>query len=126
VLVHGGYPFCTEAGYLTSVFPNVYCDLSLMIPWASVGIARRIEETLESAPTAKIMFGTDAIHLPEMNWLGALVGRRGLTTALTNLVAAGALTAGEAEEVGAAILHANAERVYDLRDRRPVEDTRHE
>jgi hypothetical protein len=45
------------------------------------------------------MFGTDAIHLPEMNWLGALVGRRGLTTALTNLVATDALTPAEAEEV---------------------------
>lgn len=124
VLVHSGYPFCTEAGYLTSVFPNIYCDLSLMIPWSSVGIARRIAEVLEAAPTAKVMFGTDAIHLPEMNWLGALVGRRGLARALEYLVAVDALTAGEAEEVAVAILHANAERVYPLRERRPV--PRHE
>lgn len=120
VLVHGGYPYCTEAGYLTSVFPNLALDLSLMIPWASVGIARRIEQTLEAAPTAKVMYGSDAIQLPEMNWLGALVGRRGLAKALRSLVADGALAAPEAEEVGADVLARNAERIYGLRERAPV------
>ncbi len=120
VLVHGGYPFCTEAGYLTSVYPNVACDLSLMIPWASVGIARRIRETLEAAPVAKVMYGSDAIHLPEMNWLGALVGRRALASVLGDLLAEDVLTPDEATEAAADILHRNAERIYDLQTRAPV------
>jgi predicted TIM-barrel fold metal-dependent hydrolase len=120
VLVHGGYPFCAEAGYLTSVYPHVSCDLSLMIPWSSVGIARRVLETLEAAPTAKVMYGSDGIHLPEMNWLGALVGRRGIATALASLVATDVLTAGEAEEVAADILARNARRIYGLNERPPI------
>lgn len=120
VLVHGGYPYCTEAGYLTSVYPNVACDLSLMIPWASVGIARRIEETLEAAPLAKVMYGSDAINLPEMNWLGALVGRRGIARALGTLVADDLVSAAEAEDAAAGILYRNAERIYALGERDPV------
>lgn len=120
VLVHGGYPYCTEAGYLTSVFPNLALDLSLMIPWASVGIARRIEQILEAAPTAKVMYGSDAIHLPEMNWLGALVGRRALAKVLSCFVVDGHCPAAEAEEIGANILSRNAERIYALRERAPV------
>lgn len=120
VLVHGGYPFCTEAGYLTSVYPNVACDLSLMIPWASVGIARRIRETLEAAPVAKVMYGSDAIHLPEMNWLGALVGRRALASVLGDLVTEDVLTPHEATEAAADILHGNAERIYNLPSRTTV------
>lgn len=120
VLVHGGYPFCTEAGYLTSVYPNVACDLSLMIPWASVGIARRIRETLEAAPVAKVMYGSDAIHLPEMNWLGALVGRRALASVLGDLVTEDILTLHEATETAADTLHRNAERIYNLRSRAAV------
>ncbi len=120
VLVHGGYPFCTEAGYLTSVYPNVACDLSLMIPWASVGIARRIRETLEAAPVAKVLYGSDAIHLPEMNWLGALVGRRAIASVLGDLLAEEVLTPHEATEAAADILHRNAERIYNLQTRAPV------
>ena len=120
VLVHGGYPYCTEAGYLTSVFPNLALDLSLMIPWASVGIARRIEQVLEAAPTAKVMYGSDSINLPEMNWLGALVGRRALGKVLRGFAADGTCTAAEADEIGADILRRNAERIYGLRERPPL------
>lgn len=120
VLVHGGYPYCTEAGYLTSVFPNVWCDLSLMIPWASVGIARRIEETLEAAPTSKMMYGSDGINIPEMNWLGALVGKRGLARALVTISEDGFIDLLEAEEIAADILHRTADSVYGLTSRDPV------
>ena len=91
-----------------------------MVPWASVGIPRRIEEVLEAAPLAKVMYGSDAIHLPEMNWLGALVARRALAKVLGSLVVDGVFTAVEAEDAGADILHRNAERIYGLRERGPV------
>lgn len=120
VLVHGGYPFCAEAGYLTSIYPNLSLDLSLMIPWASIGAARRLLETLEAAPTAKVMYGSDAIHLPELNWLGALVGRHGIAKALAGLVDDGVLAAGEAEEVAVDILSRNATRIYGLAERPPL------
>ncbi|MEA2528136.1 MAG: uncharacterized protein QOF33_3766 [Thermomicrobiales bacterium] len=114
VLVHGGYPFCTEAGYLTSVFPNVSLDLSLMIPWSSIGIARRIEETLESAPTSKVMYGSDGINVPELYWISALNTRKALGRVLDRLVGEEVLDEDEALEVGRDILYRNAERIYGI------------
>ncbi len=120
VLVHSGYPYCTEAGYLTSVYPLVWCDLSLMIPWASVGIAARIEQVLEAAPTAKVLYGSDAINIPELNWLGALVGRRGLSQALAKISGAGYFPLADGQEIAADILHRNVESLYGLASRAPV------
>lgn len=114
VLVHGGYPYCTEAGYLTSVYPGLYLDLSLMIPWASIGISARILQTLEAAPTAKVMYGSDGISTPEMHWISAIVGRRALGAALDQLLAAGFVSAAEAEEVAHDILWRTATRVYRI------------
>jgi uncharacterized protein len=115
VLVHGGYPYCTEAGYLTSVYPQVALDLSLMIPWSSIGVARRIEETLESAPTRKVMYGSDGIMVPELFWISARNVRRALGRVLDRLIDEDVLDAAEALEVGRDILYRNAERVYGVK-----------
>src|ERR671923_2080518 len=34
VLVHAGYPWVRDAAYIASVLPNVYLELSELIPWA--------------------------------------------------------------------------------------------
>lgn len=114
VLVHGGYPYCTEGGYLTSIYPDVYLDFSLMIPWSSAGVARRIHQTLESAPLAKVMYGSDGIACPEIHWIGAIVGRRALGRVLDDLMAEGFLSRREAQDAAEDVLHGNAERVYGL------------
>ena len=114
VLVHGGYPYCTEGGYLTSVFPNLYLDLSLMIPWASAGIPTRILQTLESAPIKKVMYGSDGIICPEMHWLSAILGRRSLAKVLEDLIRSGFLTANEAEDAAHDVLHRNARNLYGI------------
>jgi predicted TIM-barrel fold metal-dependent hydrolase len=114
VLVHGGYPFCTEAGYLTSVYPDIYVDLSLIIPWASVGITSRILQILEAAPTAKVMYGSDGISVPELHWIGSIVTRRAFGIALDQLIAAQFVTNSEAEEIAHDVFHRTARRVYRL------------
>jgi hypothetical protein len=114
VLVHGGYPFNTEAGYITSAYPNVFLDLSLMIPWSSIGVARRIEETLEFAPTTKVMYGSDAIMVPELFWIGAHNGRKALGKVLDGLIADEVLDADEAIDVAEDVLHRTATRVYGV------------
>lgn len=114
VLVHGGYPYCTEGGYLTSVYQEVYLDLSLMIPWASAGVARRIHQTLESAPVGKVMYGSDGIICPEMHWIASILGHRALGTVLDELIHAGFLTATEAEGAAHDVLHRNARHVYGI------------
>lgn len=114
VLVHGGYPYCAEAGYMTSSYPNVALDLSLMIPWASIGAARCIEETLEFAPTAKVMYGSDGIRTPELYWIGAHIARGALARVLGRLMDDEILDREEAREVAQDILHRNAERIYGV------------
>lgn len=114
VLVHGGYPYCTEAGYMTSAYPNVSLDLSLMIPWASIGAARCIAETLEFAPTAKVMYGSDGIYVPELYWLSAHIARRALARVLGQLIDDDVLDRDQAKEVAHDILHRNAERIYGV------------
>lgn len=114
VLVHGGYPYCTEGGYLTSVYPDIYLDFSLMIPWASAGAARRIHQTLESAPIGKVMYGSDGILCPEIHWIGAIIGRRAIGRVLDDLMHEGFLSGHEAEQAAHDVLHRNASRVYGL------------
>jgi uncharacterized protein len=114
VLVHGGYPFCTEAGYLTSVYPDVYLDLSMIIPWASIGIASRILQVFEAAPTAKVMYASDGISVPELHWIGAIIARRALGAALDQMIAAQFLTGPEAEETAHDVFYRTAQRVYRL------------
>jgi uncharacterized protein len=114
VLVHGGYPFCAEAGYLTSIYPDVYVDLSLIIPWASVGIASRILQVLEAAPTAKVMYGSDGISVPELHWIGSIITRRAFGMALDQMIAAQFVTASEAEDIAHDVFHRTAQRVYRL------------
>lgn len=114
VLVHAGYPYCTEAGYMTSVYPNLMLDLSLMIPWSSIGIANRIEQTLESGPTSKIMYGSDGIQVPELYWISAKIGRRALAQVLDKLIENQTIDSDEATEIAEAILYRNAERCYGI------------
>jgi uncharacterized protein len=114
VLVHGGYPFNTEAGYITSIYPHVFLDLSLMIPWSSIGVARRIEETLEFAPTSKVMYGSDGIMVPELFWISAHMVRKALGKVLDGFIADEILDPDEAMEVARDILYRTAERVYNV------------
>lgn len=110
------YPFTREAGYLASVYPGAYLDLSLTVPFTSVHAMRtHVHEALHLAPTTKVLFATDASRTPELFYLGALWGRRVLGTVLDETVANGDLTAGEAEETAHRLLRGNAERLYTAR-----------
>jgi predicted TIM-barrel fold metal-dependent hydrolase len=115
VLVHGGYPFNTEAGYIVSIYPHVFLDLSLMIPWSSIGVARRIEETLEFAPTSKVMYGSDGIMVPELFWMSAHMARKALGKVLGGLIDDEIVDTDEAEDIARDIFYRNAERVYSMR-----------
>jgi predicted TIM-barrel fold metal-dependent hydrolase len=113
VLLHC-YPYVREAGYLAALYAHVYIDVSLTVPLTAHGCTAAFSEALELAPYSKLLFATDAHSIPELFYVGALHGRRGLAQALERLIADDILSAAQAEQAAQAILAGNAERLYQL------------
>jgi hypothetical protein len=114
VLLHASYPYVRELGYLASLYSNVWMDLGLAIPFATVDIPAVWRQALSLTATSKILFSTDAYSLPDIYWLAARWGRWGLTQVLEELIAMGAFTREEALDAAHQILHRNAEKLYGV------------
>ena len=114
VLLHASYPYVRELGYLTAIYANVYADVGLAIPHLAAEIPAMLRQLLSLAPTTKVVYSSDASRIPELFWLGARWGRRGLGTVLDELIALGALDDGEALAVGRRVLGGNAAGIYGL------------
>jgi len=113
VLLHASYPYMREAGYLASVYPQVYLDFGLAIPSLSVsGMRETIRQLLELAPTSKLMYSSDAHSLPELYYLAAKWGRQLLGEVLEQAIEDSDITLNEAEAIAQAILRENAIRLY--------------
>jgi uncharacterized protein len=107
VLLHAGYPYAREAGYLASVYPTVYVDWSQANPLlAGPVLTRVLEELLALAPATKLLYGSDAWGIPDWIYLGALYGRAALAAALADDP--------DANAHARLILHDNAARLYGL------------
>jgi predicted TIM-barrel fold metal-dependent hydrolase len=113
VLLHC-YPYVREAGYLANLYAQVYVDVSLSVPLTGAGCRSRFMEALELAPVTKVLFATDAHSIPELFYVGALHGRRGLAGCLQQLVADDYLTEAQAEWTARRVLHQNAQELYTL------------
>jgi hypothetical protein len=118
VLLHASYPFTREAGFLASVYPNVFVDTGLAVPMLSVnGMVSTIGALLELTAVTKIMFSSDAHLIPELFYLGAKWGRHALAQVLEQTIRDGDLTIDEAVAAAERILRGNATELYGL-DRR--------
>lgn len=115
VLLHTGYPYVRELGYLASIYSNVWMDIGLAIPFATVDIPSVWRQALSLTPTSKILFSTDAYSIPDIYWLAARWGRWGLTQVLEELIEMGAFTHAETLEAAHQILHGNAEKLYEIK-----------
>ncbi|MEO1377312.1 MAG: amidohydrolase family protein [Cyanobacteria bacterium J06635_10] len=116
VLLHTSYPYTREAGYLASVYPNVYLDFGLAIPYLSVsGMRNTVRQLIELAPISKLMYSSDAYLIPESYYLGAKWGRKILGQVLDESIKDGDLTTKEAKEIAIAILGGNATQLYKLK-----------
>jgi len=114
VLLHASYPYTRELGYLAAMYPNVWADVGLAIPQLAAEIPAMLRQLLALAPTTKVVYSSDASQIPELFWLAARWGRRGLGTVLDELVNLDALDAGEALTVARRILGSNAAAIYGL------------
>lgn len=116
ILIHAGYPLIGRAAWLTHLYANCHFELSLAAPLIHHGMLRMFLEVMEVVPLSKILFGSDAYHLPEFYWLAAKWGRRFLAQALGIYVDARILTRDEAVAAARMILHENNRRLYHLDD----------
>ncbi|KAA1475726.1 hypothetical protein DENSPDRAFT_842547 [Dentipellis sp. KUC8613] len=115
VLLHSSYPYTRDAGYLTSVYANVYLDFGEIFPFVSAdGQEAVLRQVLELAPTNKIMWSTDGHWWPESYYLGTIQARRALFNILHEYVTKGHISASQAIGIAKNALFHNANRVYTL------------
>jgi uncharacterized protein len=114
ILVHGGYPFHGEAGYMAGVLPRVYCDIGEGVPFAGHGASRILRETLEMAPFSKVLYSSDGYSVPEILYTSALAGKHAVSQVIGELVDAGWMLRGNASSAAEAILAGNARRLYRM------------
>ena len=108
------YPFHRNAGYLAQVFPHVYFDVGLAINYIGSRSPAIIEESLELAPFAKMLYSSDAWGPAELHYLGATLWRQGMGTVLGAWVEQGRWSLTDAKRVATMIGRDNARRVYGL------------
>jgi predicted TIM-barrel fold metal-dependent hydrolase len=114
VLLHGGYPYLAETGSLANMYPNVWVDLSEMIPFAGAGLETRLVQLLEMAPVTKVLYGSDCYYIPEIAWFSAIHFKRCLGRVLDRFVEYGMISAGDVLVIASSILSDNACRLYGL------------
>jgi predicted TIM-barrel fold metal-dependent hydrolase len=119
VLLHGGYPYCREAGFMASrggMAPKVYLDISLIWWWHSgspKALVRQLREWLELGLAEKMLFGSDGVD-PLTIWMGAINAREGLYLALKGMIDAGIIDDSQAIDIAQLILHDNAKKLYKI------------
>lgn len=86
VLLHASYPFMREAGYLASVYANVYTDIGEIFPFLSRdGQETAVRQVLELCPWSKILWSTDGHWFPE-TYLLAVLQVREVLEKVTNII----------------------------------------
>jgi predicted TIM-barrel fold metal-dependent hydrolase len=114
VLIHTGFPWVEVAAYIASSLPHVYLDLSVMIPWASLGIEQMLTALLGIAPSGKLLYSSDEASEPEVIWIAARMGRRALERVLEDAVDRDYVSVPEAERLGRGILADNCLRLHGI------------
>ena len=114
ILVHGGYPYSREAGYMANVLPRVYCDVSEGIPFAAHGARSIFSEILEMTPVSKVVYGSDGYTVPEIIYTSAKLGKQALGQVLDRLVDEHFIARSDVEEIAGMILAGTANRLYKI------------
>lgn len=114
VPIHAGYPLVGKAAWLSHLYTNCYFELSLMTPLIHQGLFHRYLQVMEAVPLSKILFGSDAYHVPELYWLAGRWGKRYLSQALAVYVDTGVLSRDEALQAARMILYENNRRLFNL------------
>ncbi|KAI5239678.1 glutamine synthetase/guanido kinase [Aureobasidium subglaciale] len=120
ILLHTSYPYMRQAGYLATVYKNVYLDLGEVFPQVSRnGQETILRQCMEVTPISKLLFSTDAHHFGEVYWLALKQFRQAFEKILVEYVREEDLTVEQAIDAAKDIYFNNANRVYNLRAELP-------
>lgn len=114
LMIHSGWPWVAEATYVGTVLPNVYMDLSELVPWGWGQIDHSLEMILGSVPAAKVVHGCDESSEPEMFPVSARLVRQALERVLGSFVDRDYLSTGDAEALGRGVLAENVRRLHGI------------
>ena len=115
ILLHTSYPYMRQAGYLATVYKNVYLDLGEVFPQVSRnGQETILRQCMEITPFSKLLFSTDAHHFGEVYWLALKQFRQAFEKVLVEYVENDDLSAEQAIEAAKDIYFNNSKRVYNL------------
>ncbi|XP_006455844.1 hypothetical protein AGABI2DRAFT_195174 [Agaricus bisporus var. bisporus H97] len=115
VLLHSSYPYSREAGYLASVYPNVYLDFGEVFPLVSLqGQKSILHQLLELTPTTKLLWSTDGHYWPENYYLANLQSREVIYEVLGEIIEAGNLTEAETVTIVENVFFHTSNTLYGL------------
>jgi hypothetical protein len=111
VLIHSGYPWTEELGFLAMSKPNVFAEVSLINIFTPLKVTERILQLLELVSTDRIIFGTDGHEQPETFWYAAHALRQSWEEVGQELGRVGASTSW-IEQAHHDLFEGNARRLY--------------
>lgn len=115
ILLHSSYPYTRQAGYLATVFKNVFLDLGEVFPMVSRdGQEVIIRQAMELTPMSKLLYSTDAHHWAEVYWLADKQFRQAFEKVLIDYVKNEDLTIQQAMDAARDIYFYNSSKVYNL------------
>jgi len=114
LMIHSGWPWVAEATYVGTVLPNVYMDLSELVPWGWGQIDHSLEMILGSVPAAKVVHGCDESSEPEMFPVSARLVRQALERVLGSFIDRDYLSPADAEALGRGVLAENVRRLHGI------------
>lgn len=114
VMIHAGWPWVAEASYVGTVLPNIWLDISELVPWGWGQTDWSLEMLLGSVPGAKILHGSDESSEPEMFPLSAWLVRDALERVLGAFVDRDYLSRRDAESIGRGVLSGNVRALHGI------------
>ena len=112
MLVHCGYPNVEYTAYLVAQYPNLYMDVSSMVPYAGHGVDGKLRQILELAPFTRVCYGSDTGCVPDLTWYAAKYFKKVLAKTLNQLEQEGIITENYAYKAAHMILQENVENLY--------------
>ena len=112
LLLHGGYPYTFEAGYMTGTFPNIWLELSVIGLWGCLDTQRDLLKLMAYAPLNKLVHGSDGYIVPELHWFGAKSMKIEFCQLLESLIARGFIDTDQAMDIAKNVFSENSKLLY--------------